>query len=390
MGRLERGRFDFARYNNLSNDLYIFAGGGTGGHLYPGLAVADEVLRNRLGASVVFACSHRAIDRQILEGLPYAVVPQMIRPAPRGAGEIWAFLVSWIRSSLQSRDMLRDLKPSAVLGLGGFAAVPLIRAAARAGVRCAMLNPDDVPGKANRHLARMAGAIFTQFESTAERFPPRVRPRVRAVGCPIRREFLHVDRRAAIGELGLRADRRTLLVAGGSLGAQSINQAVVALAGDLDSLADSWQVLHVTGEGKGGEAELAARAPRLAVRSLEYCRRMDLAMAAADVILCRGGASTLAEVAAVGAAAIVLPYPYHKDRQQRLNAEPLRRAGAALVVEDRVESAANAASLRETLMPLLADPSRVEAMRKASAAMGKPRAAEEVARWLRGEESCEL
>jgi UDP-N-acetylglucosamine--N-acetylmuramyl-(pentapeptide) pyrophosphoryl-undecaprenol N-acetylglucosamine transferase len=260
----------------------------------------------------------------------------------------------------------------------------MIKQAASRGVRSALLNPDAVPGKANRFLARRAEAIFAQFESTAACFPPRLRGRIRAVGCPIRGEFLRPDRQAGIRELHLRPDRRTLLVCGGSSGARSVNDALLAIAPDLDAAGESWQVLHVTGEGKARAANLEGKVRRLAVRSVEYCQRMDLALAAADLVLCRAGASTIAELCAVGAAAVILPYPYHRDQHQRLNAEALEKAGAAVVVEDRIDPAANAASLRQALLPLLADTARLDAMRRASAALGKPRAAEEVARWLAG------
>ena len=365
----------------MSRNTYIFAGGGTGGHLYPGLAVAQELRRQDEHSQIVFACSYRPIDRQILDGTPYPVVEQPIRPAPR-PGQIWKFLVSYVRSGRQARDMVRDLRPRAVLGLGGFAAVPLVCAAHKAGVPAAFLNPDAVPGKANRMLARRAEAIFAQFESAASHFPSAVRAKVRATGCPIRREFFAMDRGAALAELGLRADRKTLLVNGGSQGAQSINEAVLALAPDLDALAGQWQVLHVTGTGKQGQETLGLKARRIPVRSMEFCRRMDLACAAADLSICRAGASTVAELCAVGRPAIILPYPYHKDQHQRLNAMALVEAGAAEIVDDRIAPAANAESLRAKLLPLMADEARLETMRRAAATLSRPEAAAEVARWL--------
>ena len=364
----------------MSGPTYIFAGGGTGGHLYPGLAVAEELLRLRTDAKIVLACSNRAIDRRILEPLPYAVVPQPVRPMPRGPKGWGAFLAGWARSSAQARRMIRDLRPAAVLGLGGFAAAPIVRHAARRNVPAALLNPDAVPGRANRLLARHAEAIFTQFASAAEGFPPGSRRKVRCVGCPVARRFSTARRDEALRHFGLRQDRRTLLVLGGSLGAATINEAVAAMADDLDELAETWQVLHVTGPEKVEAAR--GRQRRIHVAALEYCERMDLAYAAADLTVCRSGAAGVAELAATATPAVLMPYPYHRDRQQHLNAAALVDAGAAVVVQDRIDAACNAEALRAALMPLLRESSRLEAMRRGAKGVARPDAAQTVAAWL--------
>ena len=353
--------------------------------MYPGLAVAEELLSSRPGTGIVFACSCRPIDRRVLEPWPYAIVPQPVRPLPHRPGEPWPFLWGWIRSKVQAREMVGDLKPIAVLGLGGFAAAPLVRAAAAAGIRTALLNPDAVPGKANRYLARRAGVIFTQFNRTRQSFPRRLRDRVRCVGCPVRASFPGADRAEAVRWFDLRADRKTLLVLGGSQGAASVNAAFTAVIPALADLADLWQVLHVTGAGMS-EAAPARRGPwPVHVRTLEYCRRMDLAYAAADLVLGRGGAVTVAEAAVTGTPAIIMPYPYHRDRQQHLNAEVLARAGAAIVCDDAADRSANAGRLRRTLLPLLTSPSRLGAMRAALCRLARPHAAAAaVAEWLLG------
>ena len=233
-----------------TSSVYIFAGGGTGGHLYPALAVAEELAKIVPQGRIVFACSDRPIDRRVLDATPYAIVPQPVRPLPHGVGDVWSFARGWLASRRLARDLLRDLSPSAVLGLGGFAAGPLVRQAAGAGLRCGLLNPDAVPGKANRYLARCVSAIFTQFDSTRATFKPRLQSKVRAVGCPVRAGLTGASRDEAMRHFELRADLRTLVVLGGSLGAASINDAISSLAGDLEALGDSWQLLHVTGPSK--------------------------------------------------------------------------------------------------------------------------------------------
>ena len=137
----------------MSRNTYIFAGGGTGGHLYPGLAVADELRRVDEDAVVVFACSNRSIDRQILDSLDYPVVPQPVLPLPKSPLKFVSFLRAWKQSKALASTLLNDLKPHAVLGLGGFAAGPVVQEAAKKSVPTAMLNPDSIPGKANRFLA---------------------------------------------------------------------------------------------------------------------------------------------------------------------------------------------------------------------------------------------
>lgn len=364
--------------------IYIFAGGGTGGHLYPGLAVAQELVRLEPEAKIVFACSSRAIDARILEPTPYSIVIQPVLPLPAKPSAAWPFIKGWIMSLAQARDMIRDLAPSAVLGLGGFAAGPVVRQAARAGVPTALLNPDAVPGKANQYLARRVRAIFTQFAQTTAHFRPNLQSKVRAVGCPIRTEIVNGSREDALKLFDLRGDRKTLLVLGGSLGAASINAAIAALATDLGALADRWQLLHVT--GPAGTADAAPAGPPvpegLTVRRLEYCNRMDLAYAAADLAICRSGAVTVAELAATGTPAILMPYPFHKDQQQKLNASALAAAGAAIVCEDAKDAQSNAQALRKSLLPLMQDPSALDRMRQSARQSGKSDAAGQVARWL--------
>lgn len=369
---------------------YIIAGGGTGGHLYPALAAAEQLGRLVPRAKIVFACSSREIDRRILDPMPYGVVSQPVRPLPRGPRGWPAFLKAWVASSLQARQMVRDLRPAAVLGTGGFAAAPLVKAAASRGIATALLNPDAVPGKANLFLARRADVIFTQFPATLSAFPAGVRGKVRCVGCPVAERFLTATRALAVERFALRGDRATLLVLGGSLGAASINDVLAALAADMTALAEAWQVLHITGPTKdqspvgagkqrdsGGDGATGPHAVRL-----EYCHQMELAYAAADLVLCRAGAATVAELAATATPAVFLPYPYHKDQHQKLNAAPLAEAGAAVILQDRISAAANAEMLRRELIPLMQDSRRLAGMKRSARALCRPRAAADVAAWL--------
>ncbi|HET6427009.1 MAG TPA: UDP-N-acetylglucosamine--N-acetylmuramyl-(pentapeptide) pyrophosphoryl-undecaprenol N-acetylglucosamine transferase [Phycisphaerae bacterium] len=367
----------------MSGPVYIFAGGGTGGHLCPAVAVAEELTALRPDARVVFACSDRAIDRRVLSPHPYAIVAQPVRPMPRGPAGWWRFGRSWRASRRLARDLLRDLQPAAVLGLGGFAAAPVTVRAARAGIRTALLSIDAVPGIANRLLARKVLVIFAQYARTAQAYG-KCAKKVRVVGPLVRRELLAGDPSEARAAFGLRADRRTLLVMAGSQGAANVNRAVAALTADLGSLADSWQVLHVAGPEKLDEVREQWAGAAIGHAVVGFCDRMDLAFAAADLALCRGGASTAGELAATGTPAVVMPYPYHRDRQQYLNVAEAAEAGAVEVVEDRTDPAANAVLLRASLLAIMADPSRLEAMSQAAAGRVRADAAAEIARWMAG------
>jgi UDP-N-acetylglucosamine--N-acetylmuramyl-(pentapeptide) pyrophosphoryl-undecaprenol N-acetylglucosamine transferase len=365
----------------MSGPVYIFAGGGTGGHLYPALAVAEEFAAVRPGARIVFACSQREIDRRILSPTPYARVAQPIRPLPRSPRGWGRFVRGLLSSGLLGGDLVRDLRPAAVFGLGGFAAVPVVLAAADAGVPTGLLCIDAVPGLANRFLAGRAEVIFTQFAQTAGHLR-RHRSKLQQLGCPVRPALLKASSAEARQHFGLRGERRTLLVAAGSQGAANINEAVAAIRPDLDELAGRWQVLHVPGPGKAEQVRAAYQGGRIHHVVVEFCRRMDLAYAVADLALCRAGASTIAELTATGTPAVLMPYPYHRDQQQRHNAEELVARGGAEMVVDAADAGPNAQALRRSLLPLMRDPSRLEGMRAAAARLARPAAAEDVARCL--------
>lgn len=366
----------------MSKPTYILAGGGTGGHLYPGLAVLEELDQLIGDSHVIVACSDRDVDRRILSTCQVAMVAQPVKPFPRRPWQILPFMRGWRASKRLARDLLRDVKPDAVIGLGGFASGPVVKQAHAAGVPVALLNPDAVAGKANKYLSRYADVIFTQFESTRNCFATAIQDRVRQVGCPVRREFVTATRQEALDLFGLCPDHKTLLINGGSLGASSINEAIAALENQLESLADTWQLLHICGPSRIQQVSGPQGTHRMRIVRMGYCERMDLAYAAADLALCRCGASTAAELSIAHTPAIIMPYPYHRDQHQRLNSQMLESCGAAIVCTDAKDPAANAEMLRRQMLELMRDPERLTQMRQASSQIARPDAAREVAQWL--------
>jgi UDP-N-acetylglucosamine--N-acetylmuramyl-(pentapeptide) pyrophosphoryl-undecaprenol N-acetylglucosamine transferase len=361
--------------------LIVFAGGGSGGHLYPALAVAEQMRARRPETQFAFFGTRRPVDLRILENLDCKFVAQDL---PGFSIKPWrwsAFLMGLNRSVRQCRSFFTECRPNIVLGTGGMAALPALLAAKRLDIPTALLNPDSIPGKANRYFASNAGAIFAQWEDTIELLPPRARPRVEVTGCPVRAEFNQADRRSGIERFRLDLDRKTLLVTGASQGARSVNQAVVAILDFLETLPD-WQVLHLTGEQDYATVRDAYGGRSVRAVVIDYTDQMADALAAADFVVSRAGASTLAEITAVGRASVLMPYPYHRDGHQTANARCLVRASAARLLPDLIDPALNGPALRETIEPLMRDDDAREALAAAARRIGRGNAASLIAQRL--------
>ena len=365
----------------MNPNTYIFTGGGTGGHLYPGIAIADELIRLDPGATIVFTCSDRPGDRRILDPLDYVVVPQPVRPLThlKTPLEIFGFLHAWRKSKALARTLIEDLKPRAVLGLGGFAAGPVVCVASQKKIRCGLLNLDIIPGRANRYLANRVERIFTQFESSADYFPPRLLDRIEHTGCPIRSLICGAEHQDGVEFFGVNPKLKTLLVFGGSMLAESLTQAFIELRNDLKEFNDTWNILLVVGKQMLTEATQAFENHNVII--LEYCNRMDLAYSVADLAVSRGGAGTVAELTATRTPAVILPYPFHRDRQQYRNVSDMVITGSAVVIQDKSDPKINAESFRKTLLPILRNPSILQRMKSNIKPKFFPAAAT-IAKWL--------
>jgi len=363
---------------------YVFAGGGTGGHIFPGVAVAQRVAARDPGAVFHFVVSTRSIDRTSLAGVtlagtapaltPVHAFPPSISPRP-----LLRFLANWGRGVRECRGVLREAGrngPVAMAATGGFVSAPAAQAARVEGVPLVLVNLDAVPGKANRWIARRATACFGV---SGGKDAPRL------ADCtpipPIVREGLAAaegDERARIRTaLGLDPAVRTLLVTGGSQGAGSINNLMSALA--ATPALKGWQVLHQTGK-EGADAARGAYA-EAGVRAIvaEFVDDLASWWRASDLAVARSGAGNVAEAWATRTPAFFLPYPYHRDEHQKFNAAPLVEAGGALVEKDRIGPEKNLAGAGRSLAALLADPARIEAMRGRLTALGPADGAERVA-----------
>jgi UDP-N-acetylglucosamine--N-acetylmuramyl-(pentapeptide) pyrophosphoryl-undecaprenol N-acetylglucosamine transferase len=261
-----------------------------------------------------------------------------------------------------------------------------IREASEKKVPCALLNPDVIPGKANQFLMKSAKAVYCQFEATAEHVAGSNRYKLKVTGCPIRADMQSLpDRSDAAQRLGLEPQLRTLVITGASLGARSVNEAVLTLAEKLDL--NGWQLLHLSGREQAdlvreGYRSLAEKGMNVAVKVIDFTPAMADVWASADLAICRAGASSCAELTACGVPSILLPYPYHKDMHQRANGKVLADAGAAVLVDDEKDRQKNAQKLAPILQPLLQDCDQRRAMAQAAKKLGRPDAADSVARML--------
>ncbi|WP_104525374.1 undecaprenyldiphospho-muramoylpentapeptide beta-N-acetylglucosaminyltransferase [Blastococcus atacamensis] len=342
----------------------VLAGGGTGGHIEPMLSLADA-LRRRGGPDLRITClgTARGMETRLVpaRGYDLRLIPPV--PLPRKPTPDLLRVPGRVRRSVaETRAVLDEVAADVVVGFGGYVALPAYLAAKRAGVPVVVHEQNALPGLANRIGARIAARVAVTVPGTPLH-------RGEHVGMPLRRSISTLDRDALRAEarstFGLDADRATLLVFGGSQGAQSLNRAAVAAA---DALTDAGvQVLHARGPKNTGVVvpERADRAPYVVV---DYLERMDLAYAAADLALCRSGAVTVAELSAVGLPAAFVPLPIGNGEQRR-NALPVIDAGGGLLVED---ADLGPEWITGTLLPLLTDPAALAALARHAAAAGVP------------------
>jgi UDP-N-acetylglucosamine--N-acetylmuramyl-(pentapeptide) pyrophosphoryl-undecaprenol N-acetylglucosamine transferase len=336
---------------------YLLAGGGTAGHVNPLLAVADTIRRHEPDATVLVLGTSEGLEARLVpaRGYELLIIPRL--PFPRRPNrQALSFLPRLRRAVSQVADLIRSRNIDVVVGFGGYVSTPAYLAARRAGVPLVIHEANARPGLANKLGARYTNHVGVAFPGTPIRH-------AHFVGMPLRAEIERLDREAARPEalafFGLSADRPTLLVTGGSLGARRLNSTVTDSAEAL--IGAGWQVLHITGE----KSEVSD--PDLDhYRMVGYCDRMDLALAAADFAVSRAGAATVSELSALGIPALYVPYPVGNG-EQRFNAADVVRAGGGILVDDADFQPYWV--LRE-LVPVLADPERVRAMGRAAASVG--------------------
>ncbi len=347
----------------VAGETILFAGGGTGGHLSPGLAVAEALQSHYPHVRRLFACSTREIDRAMLTHAGERFIPIEAQPLGLRPAQLLRFARGWKRAKSQAQALADRERIGAVLALGGFVAAPVVSAMQKRGRPVILLNLDAVPGKANRLMARHADLVLTACELTHP--SPFTEERV---PMPLRCSTLAAtfgDEAACKTALGLDPYRPTLLITGASQGSQSINDLMQAIVESHADWLDGWQLYHLTGHGRGeGLSAMYVRHGVLAHLD-PFQNQMGLAWGAADLALSRAGANSVAEIAANAVPTIFLPYPYHRDQHQVHNARPLVVLGGAVIIEDLIDPALTLARHGEMVRELLRNASRRTAMRAA-------------------------
>jgi UDP-N-acetylglucosamine--N-acetylmuramyl-(pentapeptide) pyrophosphoryl-undecaprenol N-acetylglucosamine transferase len=342
----------------------VIAGGGTGGHIEPAMALADQLRRADPDIRIVCLGTARGLETRVIpaRGYPLELIPPV--PLPRTINRELLSVPSRMLSAIRAAGAVLDRAGAdVVIGFGGYVSTPAYLAARQRRVAIVVHEANPRPGLANRIGSRLTPNVFIGQSGTKL-------PHATLIGIPIRREIASLDRLAmtekARAHFGLRPDLPVLLVTGGSQGAASLNRAALGAAASLRSV--GVQVLHIVGPKSGSAASgPTGEVPYVAV---EYLDRMDLAYAAADFALCRAGAMTCAELTAVGMPAAYVPLP-HGNGEQRLNALPVERAGGGLIVDD---AALSADWIRNVLLPVLLDHDLVASMSRAAASIGHPNA----------------
>lgn len=360
----------FQSANGNRQAAIAIACGGTGGHLFPGLAIGEQLLRR--GFAVTLLVSPKDVDQMAVRNV-FDLRVTTLPAVARTAGNLPAFLRGFWASYRAARKSFRTAPPVAVLAMGGFTSAPPVLAGRGVGATAFLHESNTWPGRANRWLARLVAEAFVGFAETAPRLRAR---RVSVTGTPVRPQFQPRSAATCRHALGLAGDRPTLLVMGGSQGARAINELFLEALPTLRERAPQLQFIHLTGAADYAGARERHQALRSGAMVEPFSDAMELLMGAATLAVNRAGASSLAELAAMRLPAILIPYPTAADNHQWHNARAYADSGAAWLLEQR---ALTPTQLADQILALLDNTARLDASRESLANWASPRAAEDIA-----------
>jgi UDP-N-acetylglucosamine--N-acetylmuramyl-(pentapeptide) pyrophosphoryl-undecaprenol N-acetylglucosamine transferase len=363
----------------------VFSGGGTGGHLFPGLAVAERLAATISRVRITFCGGGKPLEREHVgrAGFDYLALPT--RPLPRGPREAAAFVVENLAGYLTAKRFVREEQVAAVVGLGGYASVPMARAAIRLRMPLVLLEQNAVPGKATRWLARRAALVCTALDETGVGL--RCSCPIRVTGNPVRRGFVRKNVGCSMADGGgvshppstIHHPPFQLLVLGGSGGARALNENVPRALYKVRRLLAGWQIVHQSGESELEAARTLYAKLDLAATVVPFLSDMAETLPATDLAVCRAGGTTLAELAAAGVPAILLPYPHATDDHQAANARHYAGGGGCVTIDERDVPGRLDDQLADMLCFLVANDELRVRMGAAMHALARPNAAADVA-----------
>ena len=348
----------------------LIAAGGTGGHVFPAIAIADEIKKLRSNAEFLFVGTKGKIESRVVPQRGYVMACIWISGFHRSVRiENLLFPIKVFVSLVQSFFLMKKFQPGIVIGTGGYVCGPVLYVASMLGIPTAVHESNSFPGITTRMLSTRATRIFTAFDATA-RWLKR-KDNIELSGTPTRDVLGTVSREDGIKFFNLDPSKKTVFVFGGSLGAASINEAIKSLVHDVSGFTIQW--IWQTGKTDAALAKEMAAIKNCWVNT--FIDKIENAYAAADLVVCRAGATTLAELTRLGKTSILIPYPHAAADHQTFNAQTLVNAGAAVMIADRDVKM----KLKDVIHSLLNDDKKCRQMNEASLALGKPNAGREIA-----------
>jgi UDP-N-acetylglucosamine--N-acetylmuramyl-(pentapeptide) pyrophosphoryl-undecaprenol N-acetylglucosamine transferase len=349
----------------------VIAGGGTGGHLFPGMAIAEAFIEREKGNEVLFIGTERGIEAKVLPGGRFPLRTIRARPI-QGRSLLEKVKAIWglPMAISEACTILKEFQPQLVLGVGGYASGPTLLAASLLGMKRAIQEQNVMPGMTNRILKWFSHRIFVSFEEAKKYFPKK---KTMLTGNPIRKEFLAALRKDEVRRE--KKDRFTLLIFGGSAGAHRINQAMIEALGYLQGMKSSIKIVHQTGKEDFNFVSEEYRKKGFEAVVKPFFEDIASYYKISDLVICRSGASTVAELAVSGKAALLIPYPYAAHDHQLINAKKLVDLGAARMILDQE---LDGRMIAQTVLHLHDHPEERARVEEAIQRLARPRAAEEI------------
>lgn len=357
----------------------IIAAGGTGGHVFPALALGEEIREQFPDAEILFIGTNRGLEERVIPAAGFNLktirmsgIIRSVSPSDILRNILMPFKLFF--GMIQSLLILRRFKPCIVIGCGGYVTAPVVWLAAKMGVKILLQEQNSRPGRTTLFLSKYANEVHLTYEDAKKFF--KKQEKLKISGNPLRKGLQKIDRNEAARFFGLHPNNKTLLLIGGSLGAHSINMALLDIIGELVQLNDI-NVLWQTGKSDFDHIESNVRHER--VKILKFIDHMSAAYSISDIVLCRAGAMTLSEITMMGLPSILVPYPYAAENHQEFNAHSLVDRNAAIMIRNSELKE----KLKSLLFELLTSSDKLKRMRQNSFALRQPDAAKKIVNSMR-------